>query len=112
MNLTPQDLEEFTGTSQYFQYKRFKFTDGVKYFVDTAGAYWFLDIIWTEILRFESEQEFMAIQLDVADSQATIKVHDGNNNYFFEKNIPFTDCPTANWLFYLTNNVMLVPSEY
>ena len=44
--LTETDLDQFTGTSQYYQYMAgLKLTDGVKYIADEAGAYWLLDII-------------------------------------------------------------------
>ncbi|MCH7559291.1 MAG: hypothetical protein IIB56_17810 [Planctomycetes bacterium] len=44
--LTETDLDQFTGTSQYYTYMAgLKLTDGVKYMADEAGAYWLLDII-------------------------------------------------------------------
>jgi hypothetical protein len=110
--LTPNDLNEFTGTEQYYRYYNILLTDGVKYFADKAGAYWFLDIVFTEIAPHQKKEPFITIELNVGSGKALIKAHDGDYRYFFERKIEFTDCPIGQWKFYLCDMVMMVPSEY
>jgi hypothetical protein len=110
--LTPSDLSIFTGTEQYYRMYTVLLTDGAKYFCDIAETYWFVDIVWTEIAPWQKKEPFITVVLTVNNSSAIIKAHDGDYNYFFEKEIPFTDCPSGEWKFYLTDSVLMVPSEY
>jgi len=57
----------------------------VLYFAETAGAFWFLDIIGTELYALRHKQPFQDIHLVVSDSKAVIKVNDGNGNVFFTR---------------------------
>jgi hypothetical protein len=50
--------------------------------------------------------------LSSKDRSAVIKVADGNENIVYTKQIEFTDCPEGDWIFYLTDNVLLLTSEY
>ena len=110
------DLSNFYGTEKY--HKTFVFnpklvhTDGVQYFADQAGAFWLLDIIATEIYPLTSQHDFLAITMDVKDKKAKLVVDDGNDNWIFQKNIEFTDCPNGEYRFWLIGNVLMLPSEY
>lgn len=110
--LSPTDLQQFTGTESYYKYYNILLTDGVKYFADEAGTYWFLDIVFTEIAPHQNKEPFITVELTVKDGSAVIKSHDGDYNYFHERKIPFTDCPEGEWKFFLTDSVFMVPSEY
>ena len=49
------DLTAFIGTENWHRIginRQMLLTDGVKYFAETAGCYWFLDIVATEVMRF------------------------------------------------------------
>lgn len=113
---TTIDLSGFTGTENY--HKTFLFnpklvhTDGVKYFADEAGAYWFLDIIATEIWVKCKSEPFVVITLKAHDGKATIIADDGDDHRLFQKKIPYTDCPDGEYRFYLTDNVLMLTSEY
>jgi len=115
MNLS-ENLSQFYGTENY--YKTFVFnpklrhTDGVQYFADTAGAFWLLDIIATEIYRLSAKHDFIAIDLDVNNGKAKITADDGNDHRIFQKNISYTDCPNGAYRFWLTGDVLMLPSEY
>lgn len=109
------DLGAFIGTEKWYRHginKHLLLTDGVVYFAETAGCYWFLDIVATEIFRIQATYPFMVIDLDVNDAKAMIRVIDGNDAALFNRHIHFTDAPAGNWRFYLTDNVMLLPGEY
>ena len=111
------DLKMFTGTEQWFRHplsSNFLYTDGVKFFAEHCGggAYWFLDILATELADLQETEEFMSITLDVVDSSAKITADDGNGNVLWTRNIDPTDAEVGKWKFFLQNNVLLLPSEY
>ena len=110
-----EDLIAFIGTETWHRHplnRSMQLTDGVVYFADQAGAWWFLDIVTTEIFRLQATHPFLVIDLDVNDGKADIRVSDGNDAMLFTRHIHFTDAPAGNWRFYLTDNVVLLPSEY
>jgi hypothetical protein len=121
-----RELQQFTGTEQYYYNalnKNIRYTDGFKYFLEKAECYWFLVIILTEIINqakkwtADEGDEFFVLRLTVSTKNtATISVRSENKNgedkIIWTKNIEFTDAPEGEWKFYLTNNVLLLPSEY
>lgn len=110
------NLNQFTGTEQYYKSNMFVpkmvHTDGVQYFCEQASAYWFLDIVATEVYPLQEVDYFLSITLAVHDGKATITVEDGDCEVLFEKNIEFTDCPEGSYEFFLTDNVLMLTSEY
>lgn len=110
-------LAQFTGADEMHRHSLVRgmlYTPGVMHFADEAGngAHWFVDIVATEFMPLLSEEDFLVITLDVQGSAAMITVDDGNGNDLRTKAIEFTDCPEGEWKFYLTNNTLLLPSEY
>jgi hypothetical protein len=109
------DLSLHTGSEQLYRHalqKNCLYTEGVQYFAENAGCYWFLDILATEVFMLQARSEFLAIELNVADGKAVILVTDGNGQKLWSRRIPFTDAPSGVWSFYLSNSVCLLPSEY
>jgi hypothetical protein len=108
------DLRQFTGTEAWFEHwlRRLKYTEGVQYFAEKAGAYWFLDIVATEVVPLQKQHPFLRVVLSVADNRAEIAADDGDYNEVWSRKLDFTDCPGGKWEFYVTNNVILLPSEY
>lgn len=110
------DLSQFYGTENY--HKTFLFnpnlvhTDGVQYFANEAGAFWFLDIVATEIYPLSKKEPFIVITLKANDGKATITADDGNDKRVFQKKISYTDCPDGEYRFYLADNVLMLTSEY
>lgn len=116
---SPSDIREAlmqcTGTEYWYRHplaRDLLYTDGAKLFAEMAGAFWFLDIVATEILPFQKRQPFIGVIMTVTDSKARITADDGNYNVFWSRDIDWTDCPEGKWTFYLTGNTLLVPSEY
>lgn len=110
-------LSGFYGSEQFYRHglvRKLIYTEGVQHFAEHAGggAYWFLDIVATEVLPYQRKQEFIAIVMTVADGKADIVAHDGNYNDFWKRHIGYTDCPDGEWSFYLCNNTLMLPSEY
>ena len=118
-----ENLAQFYGTEQWFRHflGKMLYTEGVQFFAENAGngAYWFLDIVATEILPLNVEEEFIHIKLEVATADcrisgvaAYIKADDGNDNVLFTRPLEYTDCPEGEWSFYLESGVLLLPSEH
>lgn len=110
-------LCRFYGTEQYYfnpLYRWLEYTDGVKFFVENAGngAFWFLDTIGTELRDLARKEEFLSIRLEVVANSADIFVGDGNGKVLYSKCIRDTDCPPGYWDFFLTNGILMMPSEY
>lgn len=117
MSISPDDLNQFTGTSQWYKVGPLVITDGVKYFCDEVGGYWVLDIILSvqDVLR--CDKDFVLITLDVGESNnAHITFTDGDKGdgpvVLYQQFIGYTDCPPGVWKFYQEGDVVLVPSEH
>lgn len=110
------ELNQFTGTEQYYKSNMFVpkmvHTDGVEYFCREASAYWFLDIVATEVFPLLENDPFLTIYLTVKDGKAEIIVQDGDISRLMQKQISFTDCPEGVYSFFLTDNVLMLCSEY
>jgi hypothetical protein len=125
MNISSNDLTEFTGTENYYQTfdKLIVYTDGVRYFAKNAGdhgAYWLLDLIVLDLIPANRDEEFLVIEVAVKNGRAVIRTQDGNDNYFLTRKIDYTDLADADWKFYIENGwvgerkakVILLPSEH
>lgn len=99
---------------RYALNKKMLFTDGVHLFAEHAGggAYWFLDIMATELMDLHRKEEFIAITLMSTGHEAAIIATDGNENELWRRDIEATDCPAGEWEFYLIDNVLMLTSEY
>lgn len=120
MELTPHDLSGFTGSDTFTRHalnRKMVYTEGVTFFANKAGAYWFLDIVATELMQLQDKQPFIVVHLRVADNKAVIVCDDGGQEgndevEIYRRAIDFTDCPAGDWKFWLTDNTLLLPSEY
>ena len=122
------ELAQFWGTEKYYAHvlpmcnEKLTLTDGVKFWAEKVGGYWFLDIVLTEIIPYINDpennegdypvQNFACVELDVIDAQADIRFGDGSGETRVWKHIDFTDCPAGTWSFWIENGVMLLPSEH
>ena len=118
MSTTAQriDLSGFTGTVNWYRYTmmpQFTYTDGVKYLAEQAKAYWLLDAVFSWQLQPEVRgQEFQSWKLAVEDHKGILVCEDGNRNQVAMQRIAFTDFPLKEISLWLTDNVLLLPSEY
>lgn len=113
-----KELNYFYGTENYYKNNlmRIRYTDGVKFFAEAAGAYWFLQEVNNGYVRLlmkmpKSMLEFLNIKVVSKNRKAVITIADGDKVYFTRR-ISFTDMPEGEWEFYLINDIMLLPSEY
>ncbi|MBO5843491.1 MAG: hypothetical protein J6Q96_01325 [Bacteroidales bacterium] len=115
-NKKPETLElenhmaYYTGTEHYYRYmgSRFVYTDGVRGFAQKAEAYWFIDLCFGYLVRLP--EDFYSIKLTVKGGKATLTVK--GEKEVARKNIPYTDCPEGEWLFYYSDNVLFWNGEY
>lgn len=110
-------LRTFTGTTEYHRHwSGMRCTDGVKFLVETAKAYWLLDLIasWQlEALRDAWLQEFQLWELFVrADRTATAVCSRDSEDVAFRQEIEFTDFPLEYVKVYVEGGVVLLPSEH
>ena len=114
--LDANTLAQFTGTEHYYRHnllRSIRYTDGVKYVAETGGAYWLIDIIASVQLDPKvRNEEFQVWKLTVNDNRGFVTCEDGNGHEVYRQMITWTDFPLPEIKFYLTNNVILLPSEY
>lgn len=116
--ITIQDLAQFTGTEQYYQYHNVLLTDGAYYLAEKAGCFWLMDVIWSHSLenRWFGKEDFITCNLTVQDSTGDVVFDDGNGNILANQHIPFTDFPLDQIQLYIVrgeyNFVIMLPGEY
>ncbi len=110
-------LRSFTGTIEHHaHWSGMRFTDGVKFLVESAKAYWLLDLIasWQpKALRDSWLREFQLWELFVrADRTATIVCSRDSEDEAFRQEIESTDFPLDYVKLYVEGVVVLLPSEH
>jgi hypothetical protein len=117
ITLKKSDLLQFSGSENWYRHSlasKLLYTDGAKYVAETGGAYWLLDeIAFGQSKLHVAAEEFQVWRLKVnPDSSAMLTCNNGNDRIVFSKRIEYTDFPLEKIAFYVTNNVILLPSEY
>ncbi|MGD9785943.1 MAG: DUF6876 family protein [Hyphomicrobiaceae bacterium] len=115
--LTNSDLAHFSGTEHIYRHalvRHIRYTDGVQYVAEAGEAYWLLDkIACSQLDSRISREEFQLWTLTVNDNQtADLVCSDGDGGVILTERIGFTDFPLAEVKFYVTDNTILLPSEY
>ena len=124
MNKLEENLRQFTGTEKYYSNSvyPFRYTEGIRYLADHAGAYWLLDAIssWQGNPIIKSNFDLSLIQfwkLKVnSDKSAVLICERDLDDPVITQRIPFTDFPLLEVTLYLcdmkSQGVLLLPSEY
>lgn len=102
----------YGGTSQYYKnIFGLKYTDSVKHFAGEYGAYWLIDLIGSYFKKLR-KYSFLIIYLDVKGDEAVLTAReDIDMPIILKKNIDFTDLK-VNVKFYLSDGVLMFPSDY
>jgi hypothetical protein len=115
MHPIESELENFTGTESYHRHiGNCVLTDGAKHLAETAGAYWFMDIIASIISKIKPVK-FAVCQIKMRGLGAIFTADDGNGNVFYSQRISYTDAPFHFRVFAVWDGerlVIMVPSEY
>ena len=110
-------LAGFTGSELFYQHSigNFVYTDGVKYLAENAKCYWLLDVIGSyQHLNKVKHVPFQLWELAVNEDQTalvTMKA-DSDTPVIVKQKLPYTDFPLAHIKLYLTDGVVMLPSEY
>lgn len=117
MTLTYADLQHFTGTENWYRYPlspSLSYTDGVRHVARQGGAYWLIDAILSYQLESKVNREpFQVWTLRVLEDQkACLTMTDGNDTLIMRHDLEFTDFPLPEIQMYLTDKVLMLPSEY
>ena len=102
----------FYGTSVYYKSMfGLKYTESIKSFATEYEAYWLIDLIGSYFKKLRA-YEFLVITVDVKGDEAVMTVReDTDMPIILKKNIDYTDLK-VNVKFYLTNDVLMFPSDY
>lgn len=108
-------LEMHAGTTRWFRHwtRRLVYTEGVQYLAEKANAYWLIDLVasWCPHPSLRSE-EFVVWKLSVKPDRTATAIADGNGRELARQDISLTDFPLEEVSLYLTDNTLLLPSEY
>ena len=100
--------------------RRLKYTDGVKYLAEKAGAYWLIDAIASyqgqKRLRTERLQEFQlwGLKVDVDHTPMAVLTCRQDTDYkpVVTQEIEYTDFPLDSIELYVEGGVLLLKSEH
>lgn len=114
------NLEQFTGSETFYLHssKRLSYTEGVKYLADHANAYWLIDAIASyqdspQISRDPMLKEIQFWKLRVSnDDSAILTCERDSDDIALTQKIEYTDFPLLGITLYLTNSVLMLPTEY
>ena len=83
--------------------------------ISKAGAFWLIDEIAFQQYhpRVKSEEfQVWVLTVNLDQSAGVLNCEDGNGRVLCSKPIPYTDFPLAEIRLYVSDNVILLPSEY
>lgn len=90
-----------------------RFTEGVRYLAETAGAFWLIDLIASWQLDPKVRGcEFQVWSLVVTDGRAVATCHDDDKLIIASQRIEFTDFPLPEIKLWLVDRTLMLPSEY
>lgn len=118
------ELNHFIGTEQYHRGMagpHLVYTDGVRHVGFEHDAVWlFTDIgLYHRNIMMDRKidgerKEFIAAKLkvDPDDKSAVLTLEDGNGGALSTAHISYTDFPAQEFMVYICNGVIMLPSEY
>jgi len=116
MNETEIDLEQFTGTENYYKqsFGGIVVTDGVQYLAYNAKAFWLVDAIASHQTKHIAAVPFQIWELTVNEDKTAILTmkEDSDCPILVRQNIPYTDYPLPKIKLWLVDRVLMLPTEY
>jgi len=110
------DFADFTGTCYHHKHwlPGMVYTDGIRSMAEKYKAYWLLDVVfsyWTH--KKVRKEPFQIWTITAKDGEAVVKMQtDTDKPIMVKQDIPFTDFPEGTLKMYLSDRVLLLPSEY
>lgn len=110
-------LAQFTGSQQWFRHgllRSHRYTEGVQYLAEAAGAYWLIDAVFShQLTPAVAREEFQAWTLQRNDDDTwTLSATDGNDRFIAVQQIEHSDFPLSTITLFLTDRCLLLRSEY
>ena len=109
------ELSQFCGSCQFYQHTRqLRYTEGVKYLAERAGAFWLIDLIasYQGYSQVQAES-FQLWNLQVADASAMATMRrDTGCDPIISQRIEFTDFPMSSIKLYVCDGTLMLPGEY
>jgi len=113
------NLNQFTGTMNYYEgYLSTSWTDGIVYLARNGCSWIITDICSVvKVIKECKKEDFIAIRLKQVDKDKTVATYtDGNEKELYKQEYKYTDIWSKTGLdelvFYFTNNVLMLSSEY
>lgn len=108
-------FNDYTGTENYYKHwLEIVYTDGVKALAKKCSSYWLIDLIGShqknENVRNEPFQVWELKRIN--ECQFNITATDGNNKIIAKQTIPFSDFPFDSCTIWLSDGIVLLPTEY
>jgi hypothetical protein len=115
--LTENDLAQFIGTEHHYKHplSGLTYTDGVQYLAQKGKAYWLIDVVASYQGKLRRKGiPFQVWTLTAKDKHNAVLVcrEDSNTPVIIRQVIGYTDFPLDEIKLYLTDNVLMLPSEY
>jgi hypothetical protein len=121
MKQTSEDLKlnlgKFIGTENYYLHwsRIIKWTDGIQYLCEEAGAFWFMDLVASHFIYEKVKNApFQLWRIEVKPDKSAIvsmKEDTGKPNLVYQE-VPYTDFPLKEFEFYCIDGICLLKSEY
>ena len=116
MNETEIDLEQFTGTENYYKhsFSGIMATDGVQYLAYNAKAFWLIDAIASYQTKKIAAVPFQIWELTINEDKTAVLTmkEDSDCPILVKQHIPYTDYPMPKIKLWLVDRVLMLPSEY
>ena len=112
------NLDQFTGTENYYRYYDMLLTDGAHYLAEKAECFWLMDVIWSYVIskKWANREDFLTCTLSANNSVGKVVFDDGNDNLLATQEIPYTDFPLNKIRLFIVWNgnqfVVMLPGEY
>lgn len=113
--LFEKELSQFVGTETWYKIPLadLYYTDGIKHLVDRAACWWLVtDIAAYQMVPKVKAEEFQTWILTVEKEKGTLRCEDGNENVVFKRSVGYTTFPLPEIKLFLTDEVLMLPSEY
>lgn len=115
--ITQTELDQFCGSDEVYQHwlNAFVYSDGVRYLVEKARAYWLLDAIGSyqpQLLSDPMLQKLQIWTLKVVNRKGTLTCEKDSDVVVVSQKIPYTDFPLSEVSLFLIDGVLILPSEY
>ncbi|MCH7851005.1 MAG: hypothetical protein IH845_05165 [Nanoarchaeota archaeon] len=110
------ELNKNTCSEQYHKipFSNIVYTDGINDLINKCSCWWLISdtaIIISATPKLQ--KDFLLLTIEVKDKKGIVTLkEDSNEKPIYEKQYDYTDFPLSKFEFYITDNVILLKSEY